>query len=119
VPRKNFYAFKAFRALLDTPMRVKTPPCEAGRIAFCAGLNSEGTRAAILLSNFDTIDQAPDLMVRGLPWSEATRFEWHLVDGHNDFQLSRRGTLPADGRLGLADVKAPIVALVRLSPDGT
>ena len=69
VPRKNFYAFKAFRTLLDTPRRVKTPPCEFGQIAVCAGLNSESTRAAILLSNFSAPDGATGIVVRGLPWS--------------------------------------------------
>ncbi|MCX6930422.1 MAG: hypothetical protein NT154_45540 [Verrucomicrobia bacterium] len=114
VPRKNFYAFKAFRTLLDTPRRVKTPPCEAGRIAVCAGLNSENTRAAILLSNFNTADGATDLVVRGLPWSAPTGFELYLVDGSHDFQLARRAALGTDSRLTLAELKAPGVALLKL-----
>lgn len=116
VPRKNFYAFKAFHALLDTPRRVKTPPCEAGQIAVCAGLNSEDTRAAILLSNFSTAHGASDLVVLGLPWSAQTGFELYLVDGSHDFQLARRATLGTDGRLALGELKAPGVALLKLSP---
>jgi beta-xylosidase len=116
VPRKNFYAFKAFHTLLDTPRRVKTPPCEAGQIAVCAGLNSGNTRAAILLSNFSTSDGTSDLVVRGLPWSAQTGVELYLVDGSHDFQLARRATLGNDGRLALAELKAPAVALLKLSP---
>jgi len=116
VPRKNFYAFKAFHALLATPHRVKTPPCEAGRIALCAGLNSDNSQAAILLSNFSTAEGASDLIVRGLPWSAQTRFELYLVDGSHDFQLARRATLEADGHLALVELKAPAVALLKLSP---
>ena len=96
--------------------RVKTPPCEAGQVAVCAGLNSESTRAAILLSNFTTADGASDLVVRGLPWSAQTGFELYLVDGSHDFQLARRATLGAGGRLALAELKAPAVALLKLSP---
>ncbi len=116
VPRKNFYAFKAFRTLLDTPRRVKTPPCEPGQIAVCAGLNPQNTRAAILLSNFSTTDGAPDLMVRGLPWSAQTGFELYLVDASHDFQLARRAMLGTDGRLALPELKTPGVALLKLSP---
>ncbi|MCX6905131.1 MAG: hypothetical protein NTW03_16960 [Verrucomicrobia bacterium] len=75
VPRKNFYAFKAFRALLETPRRVQTPACEAGRVAICAGLNVENTSAAILLSNFAALDEVYELGLRELPWSGPTAFE--------------------------------------------
>lgn len=115
VPRKNFYAFKAFRGLLDTPQRVATPVCEAGQIATCAGLNFDHTRAAILLSNFSTPGGAPELVVRGLPWSGATEIELYLVDGSHDLTLARRGPLARDGRVALTEVKAPSVAWLRLS----
>jgi xylan 1,4-beta-xylosidase len=116
VPRKNFYAFKAFRALLDTPRRVKTPPCATGQVAMCAGLNPANTQAAILMSNFNTADGAPTLAVQTLPWSGPTSFELYLVDATRDFASVRQGTLAADGRLVLNELKAPVVALLKLSP---
>ena len=115
-PQKTFYACKAFRALLDTPRRVQTPNCEAGHVAVCAGLNAGNSRAAILLSNFNTPDGVSALAARQLPWDAPTAFELYLVDGKNDFQLARRGTLGADGRVALAELLAPAVALLKLSP---
>jgi hypothetical protein len=116
VPQKTFHAFKAFRALLDTPRRVQTPACEAGQIAVCAGLNAGNNQAAILLSNFNTADSGLQLAVRQLPWSAPTRFELELVDARHDFQLARQGTLGEDGRLTLGELTAPAVALLKLSP---
>lgn len=116
VPRKNFHAFRAFRTLLDTPRRVQTPPCEAGRLAISAGLNADGNRAAILLSNFDTAGGVPDLIIRRLPWSGPTAFEVHLVDAQHDFQLARRGTLETEDRLASPELRAPAVMLVKLAP---
>jgi xylan 1,4-beta-xylosidase len=116
VPQKTFYAFKAFRALLDTPRRAKTPPCEAGQVAVCAGLNSETNRATVLLSNFSAADGPNELVVRDLPWGARTGFELYLVDGGHDLELARRGELGAGGRLALAELKAPAVVLVKLSP---
>ena len=115
VPQKTFHAFKAFRALLETPLRVETPPCDAGQVAACAGLNSETTRAAVLLSNFNTAGGAFEVRVRELPWKTPTGFELHLVDAQRDLELARRGTLGADGRLTLPELKAPAVALLKLS----
>ena len=116
VPQKNFYAFKAFRALLDTPQRVWTPPCKAGQMAVCAGLDSSRSRAAILLSNFDTTNSVPELVIRGLPWVPPARFELLLVDADRNLELVRHGAVGADGRLLLPELKAPAVGLVRLSP---
>jgi hypothetical protein len=79
-------------------------------------VNSENTRAAILLSNFNTADGTPDLVVRALPWNAPTEFELYLVDANHDLQIARRGTLGADGRLTLPEVKVPAVALLKLSP---
>jgi hypothetical protein len=116
VPQKTFYAFKAFRALLDTPRRVRTPAAQAGQVALCAGLDAGSTRAAVLLSNFDGTDAAPGLLLRALPWAGPTRFEIHVVDGRRDLELARRGTLPEDGRLALPELNAPAVVLVKLAP---
>ena len=115
-PQKTFYAFKAFRALLDTPERVKTPSCEAGQVAVCAGVNSAKTQAAVLLSNFDMAEPPSDLQIRGLPWKNATAFELRVVDARRDFELARRGEVGRDGRLTLPELQAPAVVLLKLSP---
>jgi len=114
VPKKNFHAFKAFRALLDTPQRVKTPPCEKGRVAVCAGLDANHDQASILLSNFDAEDASADLVLCNLPWKEPTRFEVFLVDAENDFELVRQGILNENGHLSLTELKTPSVVLLKL-----
>jgi hypothetical protein len=116
VPQKTFYAFRAFRALLDTPRRVQTPLCEAGKIAICAGLESGAKGAAMLLSNFSTAGDPPELLLRQLPWNAPTQFEVHLVDALHDFERVRTGSLGMDGRLALPELKAPSVVLLKLSP---
>lgn len=116
VPRKSFYAFKAFRALLDTPLRVQTPPCEAGQIAVCAGLNAGRTAAAVLLSNFDTTGASPTLVLRGLPWKGPSAFELLVVDAHHDLQPVGQGTFEGNGPLALPELAAPAVILVKLAP---
>ncbi len=114
VPKKNFYAFKAFRVLLDTPLRVRTPRPEKGGVAVCAGIGREGARAAVLLSKFYARPGSTELAIRNLPWAGPTGFEVYLVDARRDFDLVRRGTLDEGGNLALPELKAPSVVLVKL-----
>ena len=116
VPQKTFYAFRAFRALLDTPRRALTPPCETGKVAVCAGLDSKATRAAVLLSNFATPGDPPELRLRQAPWIGPTRFEVYLIDSLHDGELVRSGSFEHDGRLALPELKPPSVVLLKLSP---
>ncbi|HOW64939.1 MAG TPA: hypothetical protein P5186_20135 [Candidatus Paceibacterota bacterium] len=114
VPRKTYYAFKAFRRLLDTPRRVETPSCEPGQVAVCAGLNSDNTEGAVLLSNFDTAGAPTHLILRKTPWSFPTCYRLYLLDGEHDLQLVRQGILEKDGRLSLAELRSPSVLLLQL-----
>ena len=116
VPKKNFYAFKAFSALLQTPVRMATPSPQRGEIAVCAGINDAKTTASILLSNFNAGESAAELTLRGLPWPAPTRFELVIVDDDHDFKPVRSGRVNANGRIPLPELKPYTVALLRLSP---
>ncbi len=116
VPQKSFYAFKAFRKLLDTPRRVRTPSCAAGELAACAGLDSAKTRASILMSSFYPATGVPEVVIRGLPWKTPAAFELYLVDAAHNLDLVRSGTLGTDGQLQVPELKAPAVVLLTLSP---
>ncbi len=117
VPRKNFYAFRAFRDLLETPLRVETPPCVSGQIACSAGLNRDRSRAAILLSNFNAEGPVPLIDWKGLPWTGPSHFECWVVDDRNDFKLVRQGTSKNGTPFALPELKAPAVVLLKLAPN--
>jgi hypothetical protein len=116
VPQKTYYAFQAFRDLLDTPRRVLTPPCVAGQVAACAGRDASGSHAAVLLSNFHTTRGLPDLTIRQLPWSGPAGFELRIIDGTHNGELTRAGTLGPEARLALSEYLGPVVAWVKLFP---
>lgn len=116
VPQKTFYAFKAFRALLDTPNRVLTPTCAAGQIAVSAGLNSVKNRAAILLSRFHAEGEPPMLRLQGLPWGTVTKFEILAVNAVHNFETVCEGLVNAEGRLPVPKAATPSVVLIKLSP---
>jgi xylan 1,4-beta-xylosidase len=118
VPRKNFHAMKAFRRLLDTPLRAEAAGALPDRLVLCAGLDRGNTEAGILVVNYRFEGRPVHLDVRGLPWSGPTTFELSVVDARRNLETVRSGTLPAEGLDLSAELKAPAVGLLKLRPGG-
>jgi hypothetical protein len=113
-PRKVFFAFKAFRALADAPLRAEARGGDPGRLAVCAGLDREKTRAVVLVSNFASPGSSLTIRGRGWPWPGGAAFEASVVDATRDLAVIRAGELPADGALTFEDLEAPAVLLLKL-----
>ena len=114
-PRKNYYAFKAFRQLLDCPLRVGTPEGASGRWTLCAGRKADGTAAAILVSNFNDPETRLVITPRRLPWTGASHFEVLKIDGERNLQPIRAGLVEQGQAIELDRFEAPAVVLIRLA----
>jgi hypothetical protein len=114
VPKKTFYAFKAFKALLDTPMRVEARGGESGRLAVAAGMARDKASATILVSNLRSAQDKIALAVKNLPWPGPIVYEVFILDAARDLEKVRGAAMPA-GDLALSeDLKAPGLCLIRL-----
>lgn len=84
-PKTSYYAFLAFRRMLDTPRRVvaKGNDLESG-FAVLAGLAEDNSRARILISNHRLNCEEYEIRVHGLPWQSATTAIRYVVDQHSD-----------------------------------
>jgi hypothetical protein len=84
-PKTSYFAFLAFRHMLDTPRRVvaKGNDLESG-FAVLAGLAPDNSRARILISNHRLNCNEYEIRVRGLPWQDATTCTRYVVDRHTD-----------------------------------
>jgi hypothetical protein len=114
VPKKTFFAFKAFKTLLDAPLRVEARGSVPGRLAACAGVSRDRTQAMVLIGNFRSPDDRIDLTMKNLPWEGAASYEVLVVDAEYDLKQVRRGELPANEFKLALDLKAPSVALIKL-----
>jgi len=112
VPKKTFYALKAFRALLDTPIRVATRNGSAG-LTLCAGRNAAGTEAAVLISNFDSAEKKAQLTIRNLPWTGPTLFDAKIVNAQNNLEAGPSGRVRGGNFIEL-QIPAPSVLLLKL-----
>lgn len=114
VPNKTFHAMRAFRMLLDAPLRVEASGARPGESAVCAGLNRDRTGLTVLAANYRSRQRELDLLVRDIPWRGPVRWEVLRLDAKEDLRPVRAGT-SEDRPLRLkVDWEAPCVLLIRL-----
>jgi hypothetical protein len=119
VPRKTFYAMKAFRMLLDTPIAVKVTGGMEGHPAVCAGVNEDRTMMTILVSNLRAQDKQVQLRIEALPWQGLARWEVYTLNAARNLER-----LDHEASAGIAvdefSCPAPSVLVIRLHkpPDG-
>ncbi len=115
VPMRNYHALRAFADLMKTPRRAATSGGVAGKLALAAGLDAEGSRAQVLISNFAHDSGDFRLVLGTVPWRGETECEVRVIDairaGESSTRTIHDGTLPLT-------LRAPAVALVSLRPRG-
>ena len=111
-PEKNYFAVRAFADFLKTPRRVHAPGI--GMLTVAAGLNSDGTQAAVLISNLSAPQSPIRIACENLPWRGALHGDVHLIDAANDFGAATDARFAGDAVY--FTLRRPAVALISLRP---
>jgi hypothetical protein len=115
VPEKNYYTFKAFKSLLETPERVATAGGSGlSGLAAIAGLSRDKAQATVLISNFGTECSRYNIRLNNLPWKEGVIYEKYALDKEHDLDLVKTETLVGTSAVLPEDVEVPSVCLIRL-----
>jgi hypothetical protein len=117
-PKRTFYAFKAFRAMLDTPHRIEATGGDAGRLAVLAGVDAAKHEATILVSHYRAVGGPITVEVKNLPWEGATGVEVLVADGERDLAKTQVARRPANDLKLTLDLPAPAVGLIKLRKAG-
>jgi len=115
VPKKTFYAFKAFRQLLETPVRLEVKSDDPRQILW-AGISRDGAHAAILTSNFNAPDGQLTVALRNIPWRGRVRYEVLIVDGDHNLEKTSAGDIEGQSALLHFELPASSVALIQMRP---
>ncbi|MEJ6579835.1 MAG: sialate O-acetylesterase [Akkermansiaceae bacterium] len=116
VPLKVYQALRAFQGLMETPKRVETRGALDGKLAFAAGLSTDGCEASLLVSNFDDPRSEIVLNWKSFDWTGGVTAEIHTVDAKNDFANVRSERIAGENPTLRLKLKAPTIALIRLRP---
>jgi hypothetical protein len=115
-PKKSFYAFRAFRALLETPVRVKGDVPSGAGPWWLAGLDETRSKGAILVALPKGTASLGALQVIGLPWTGATVVKVQVLDGQHELSSRPEQRIQVREFMVSLDLAPPAVALVRLDP---
>lgn len=114
---KVFYAFKAFRGMLDTPERVTA---EGGNLrtglAVIAGRSEDQGGARILASNYQHPCGAVDVDIRHLPWQRPSVCRIYVLDAHHDLEMIQTVNQPAGDFTLSLHLPPSTVAMVDIQP---
>lgn len=114
IPHKTFYAFKAFKFLLDTPERVATArPAPSGPTSI-AGLSPDKRQATILISNYGTECNHYEVRLENLPWRKGVIYKEYVLDKDHNLALVKTGTIAGTNAVLPEDVQVPSVCMIRL-----
>jgi hypothetical protein len=116
VPRKTYYAILAFQRLLTTPSRLHTNGWEPGQSAACAGIDPDGRRLHVLISNLRSPESEFHLQIHHPPWNGPTAWTTWTVDAQSNLDQHATGTHAAGDIQLQQPLPAPGILLVALQP---
>lgn len=117
-PRKNYFAFKAFRELLEAPQRLEVNAAASTTASLIAGISRNQALVQALLVNTAHSPSEVRLHWNSLPWPGGTSVSVGIVDSGNDLKNSP-GTAEVAGERTLSStvvVPGPGLVLVTLKP---
>jgi hypothetical protein len=117
-PKTTFFAFKAFRRLLDTPVRVEANGSDIEQgFGVLAGLARDKSRASLLVSNYRADYDDYEIIARNLPWDGETLVTRVVVDQEHALESVATERFAGDSPLVIsAPVITPSVYLFELAP---
>ncbi len=114
VPKKAFYALKAFKMLADTSLRLAVNGQMPAGVAVAAGIDKSQRQVTILASNFGASEERLRLHVAGLPWRGPTAYQLLLLNAQHDLTPILPRPLVGDITVVEQDVRPASVYVVTL-----
>ncbi|MEI6168595.1 MAG: hypothetical protein WCS52_15535 [bacterium] len=117
-PNKTYYAFHAFRSMLDTPHRVRTTPNDPlTGCALLAGV-ADTPKAGILLANFRARAAHFAVTIKDWPWPGKAVCKRYLLDYDRNLTLVGQEILDEKNTILRLCMPAPAFSYLTLTPDG-
>lgn len=115
--RKLFYAFRAFRSLLDHPHRVVTTPNNPQTgYALLAGV-ADTPKAGLLLANYRARETHFRVSIKNWPWSGKAVCRRYVVDESYNLELAGTDVLDTPDRPLQFCLPAPAFCYLTLTPE--
>ncbi len=115
-PKKVFYAFKAFRFLLNTPIVVSSADIVPGKTMVTVAKNQSNTEMNIMLVNFNNPGAEIKLNLKNMPWKGDTRVLTYVIDSENNFELTGKTKMSRNNTILPVSPDTYSVTVFKLQP---
>jgi xylan 1,4-beta-xylosidase len=85
-PQKPYFAFLAFRRLLDSPNRLSVDVAPDAAVKVLAGISDDKRTVRVLMSNPSKESRTVQIQLDNLPWKGTSQYEQQVVDERNDLK---------------------------------
>lgn len=116
LPKKPYYAFLAFKALVDHPLRVRVDGGSPDQLHAIAGLRPDARELAVLLSNYQSPASELTTEIANLPWSGPSEIELFVVDEAHNLEPVRKEIVAGPSVRITQALPAPGVLLIYIRP---
>jgi xylan 1,4-beta-xylosidase len=114
-PQKPYFAFLAFRQLLDSPNRLAVVRPSDNSIAALAGVSNDGQTVRVLLSNTSMSGRRLRLELDGLVWKGPHRYRVQVLDNQHNLEPLDEGKDASSSSVE-TEMKAQSVLLLTVEP---
>jgi len=115
-PQKPYYAFLAFRRMLDCPKRVAIEFAHDDTVTALAGLSEDGATLRVLISNIGQKSRALRLQLKNLPWRGPAKYQKQVIDDRYDLQMVGASRVLGSNESVLEDIGGSSVCLLTIQP---
>jgi hypothetical protein len=115
VPYKNYFAIRAVRELMRTPIRVQINGRPPAGVTIVAGASEDRKSATILIASMAQSSTDLRISLKGLPWKGPTAYDTKALNSIRDLQSVREGARIGTASLTL-NVEPSSVTLISLRP---
>ena len=114
VPKKVYFAMKAFNELLKTPIRLHAEGGMKNVTSITAGTNEERNEIRVLVGKFFSNEPKTTVILNAFPWEGLANFELYLTDDIHEFEKIDSGSIEIENRTIRFEFETPGSSVVLL-----
>ncbi len=114
VPHTVFHAFRAFRRLFDTPVRVDATGSDGDAFAVWAGRAEDDGSVQVLVGNLRRANDGYRVVLDRLPWEGPSHYDVWVIDKDRRLESVARGILDGNELEVTEGAEPPSVVLIRI-----
>jgi len=114
VPKKSYYAIKAFNELFKSPIRLFAEGGAKNTCSVAAGTNEDRSEITVLIGNLQSGASKTTVILNAFPWEGQADFELYRIDKTHPFEKTDSGSITIENKTIRFELGKPESSVVLL-----